>query len=181
MTHMDELRDAQEAAGDFTRKTRGDGWLVLFSLARTGRIIRFERCVGHPSPIPERTARRRANAISGRLVDAYARRQVEHVQARRRHGAAVPRSWQLCGAEELRAYSSPTAPTSPPARSAPRPRARRPRAQSARSSAKSGDSGSDDAGDPPRPRPALGLAPPARAFLTFGCLTAAERGEEAGR
>lgn len=52
----------------------------------------------------------------------------------------------------------------------------RPRAQATRSSAASGDSGDDDGPGEPPAAP-LRLAPPARAVLTFGCLTAAERGE----
>lgn len=52
-----------------------------------------------------------------------------------------------------------------------RPRARRAGASSRTSSA---DPGSDQPGEP-----ALRLAPAARAVLTFGCLTAAERGEVA--
>ncbi|MEJ7786986.1 MAG: hypothetical protein WKF96_19470 [Solirubrobacteraceae bacterium] len=171
-----DFAHAQRAASGFTRRARSLGWLVLFDTANTGRVKRIEPIATHPSPITERAVRRRAERISRRLVAAYALRHVEHAQGRRRHGATVPRAWQLWVPEETTAITSPT---SPPARSAPRQRgAGRPRSAATRSSKASGDSPTDG---PPHQQDAapLRLAPPARAVLVFGARPAAV--EEAPR
>ncbi len=177
------MRAAQDSAQALIDWAASVGYVVRLDFANTGRLLTVEASdylASEHERVDEHGVRRHAEAVARLLERSHARCRDAHARQaraiRRRDPCATIWPWQVSRHAEMATQLGDLRPPvstagGTRARGAGRPRARRTSSSSRTSGADPGDEGP---GEPPPPR--LGLAPPPRAILTYGLLTAEQRG-----